>query len=62
MVRALFLILLAAPLLAACVVGAVVGATGAVVGAAVGVTGAVIGTTVDVITPDDDDDDDDDDR
>lgn len=62
MVRALFLILLAAPLLAACVVGAVVGTAGAVVGAAVGVTGAVIGTTVDVITPYDDDDDDDDDR
>ncbi|MGE0531403.1 MAG: hypothetical protein AB7G40_03375 [Hyphomonadaceae bacterium] len=63
MIRALLLVLLAAPLLTACVVGTVVGATGAVIGAAVGTTGAVIGTTVDVLTPDgDDDDDDDDDR
>lgn len=61
MIRALFLVLLAAPLLASCVVGTVVGATGTVIGAAVGATGAVIGATVDVITPDDDDDDDDDD-
>jgi len=61
MIRALFLVLLAVPLLASCVVGTVVGATGTVIGAAVGATGAVIGATVDVITPDDDDDDDDDD-
>lgn len=60
MIRALLLMACAAPLLAACLVGAAVGATGAVIGAAVGATGAVIGTTVDVITPDDDEDEDDD--
>lgn len=72
MIRTLFVFLLAAPLLAGCLAGAVVGATGAVIGAAVGVTGAVVGATVgaggaviDAATPDDDDDDDkdgDDDR
>jgi hypothetical protein len=48
MIRTLLVFLLAAPLLASCLVGATVGATGAVIGAAVGVTGAVVGTTVGV--------------
>lgn len=48
MIRSLFLVLLAAPLLASCLVGAVVGTTGAVIGAAVGTTGAVVGAAVDV--------------
>lgn len=64
MIRSLLIVLLAGPLLASCLVGAAVGATGAVVGAAVGATGAVVGATVDVTgavidaaTPGDDDDD-----
>lgn len=71
MIRSLFVMLVAAPLLASCLVGAVVGTTGAVIGAAVGTTGALVGAAVDVTgavvdaaIPDGDDDKhkDDDDR
>ncbi len=70
MIRSLLVVLLAGPMLASCLVGAAVGATGAVIGATVGATGAVIGATVDVtgavidaaIPGDDDDKDHDDDR
>jgi hypothetical protein len=68
MIRAIWTLLLVAPL-AGCLVGAAVGATGAVVGAAVGVTGAAVGAgakvtgaVIDAAIPDGDEDEDEDDN